>query len=98
MVSGPAESSVRMTSKSETRTADELQFARGVHQRACEALFLLCHEIQVSGQFPDPAVLAQTILHYRESRALLERIDEPRAQTSATTASFKTLLEQFRIP
>ncbi|SRR5258708_29530599 len=99
MVSEPAENAVRTTSKSEAPSVDQMQFARSVHHRACEALFLLSYEIQVTGQFPDPAVLAQAILHYRESRALLEgRIDEPRAETSSVAGSLTPLLEQFRIP
>ncbi len=100
MVFVPAENAAKTTSQSETQNATEqLQFARSVHQRACEELFLLCYEIQVSGEFPDPAVLAQMILHYRETRALLEeRPAEPRAEASTKTRTLNTLLERFRIP
>ena len=99
MVSEPAKNSPKTTHTNDTEAVNQLQFARSFHHRACEALFLLSYEIQATGQFPDPAVLAQAILHYRESLALLEgRIDETRAEASPVACSLTPLLEQFCIP
>ncbi len=86
MVSEPANPGKTISKSEAQAVTDQLQFARALHQRTCEALFLLCYEIQVSGEFPDPALLAQAILHYRETRALLEeRPAQPRAEAGTKT-------------
>ena len=99
MVFKPAENAAKTVSKNETQpVTDQLQFARSAHKSACEELSRLCYEIQVTGEFPDPVLLAQAILQYRETRALLEqRPAEPRAEASTKTTR-TTLLERFRIP
>ena len=100
MVFEPAEKAARTLSRSETLAAKErLQFARRAHKHSCEELFQLCYEIEVTGEFPDPAALVRAILQYRETRALLEeRSAEPHTETATKADVPKTLLERFRIP
>jgi hypothetical protein len=100
MVFKPAEDAAKTVSQSETQpVTDQLQSARSAHKSSCEELFRLCYQIQATGEFPDPTPLAQAILQYRATRALLEECSAgPRADASPKSGSLKGLLEQLRIP
>lgn len=55
--------------------ADGLQRARRMYRRASEELFQLCYAIQVTGELPHPVSLTESLIQYRQARALLQALD-----------------------
>ena len=54
--------------------ARSLEHARTLYRNAAEELFELCYAIQVTGKLPDPVLLTETLLEYREARVLTEAL------------------------
>ena len=55
--------------------AEGLERARSLYRDAAEELFALCYTIQVTGMLPDPVLLTETLLQYRQARALTEALN-----------------------
>ena len=45
-----------------------------MYRDAAEELFQLCYTIQVTGRLPDPVFLTETLIQYRQARALTEAL------------------------
>ena len=72
--------------------------ARFMYKKSCEELSELCYQIQQTGSLPDPGLLTNAILQFRQARACVQTLDqhsgavgESRTLESAAAA----LLEQF---
>ena len=46
--------------------------ARSMYKQVSEDLFEVCYRIQVTGKLPDPVLLTNLVLQYREARSLVE--------------------------
>jgi len=54
--------------------AQDLEHARILYRNATQELFDLCYAIQVTGKLPDPVLLTEALLEYRQARALAEAL------------------------
>jgi len=55
--------------------------ARSMYKHVSEDLFEVCYRIQVTGSLPDPVLLTNLLLQYREARSLVEILDNPIAES-----------------
>jgi hypothetical protein len=72
--------------------------ARFMYKKSCEELSELCYQIQQTGSLPDPGLLTNAILQFRQARALVQTLDGRadavgRSRTLQSAAA--ALLEQF---
>ena len=61
--------------------APRLGCARSRYKRVSEELFEVCYRIQVTGKLPDPVLLTNLLLQYREARSLVKILDNPIAES-----------------
>lgn len=54
--------------------ARDVEHARMLYRNAAKELFDLCYSIQVTGKLPDPVLLTETLIQYRQARALAEAL------------------------
>src|ERR1051325_6892339 len=59
--------------------ARDLEHARTLYRNAAQELFDLCYAIQVTGKLPDPVLLTETLLQYRQARVLAEALNRQAA-------------------
>ena len=57
-----------------TPIAAGLERARRLYRAATQELFNLAYTIQVTGVLPDPVVLTEALIDYRQARALAEAL------------------------
>ena len=55
--------------------AQDLEHARTLYRNAAQQLFDLCYAIQVTGKLPDPVLLTEALLEYRQARVLAEALN-----------------------
>ena len=72
-----------------------------MYKRASEELSELCYQIQRTGSLPEPGLLTNAILQFRQARALVQTLEgraEAVGQSRTLESAAEALLEQFSTP
>src|SRR5579859_1766944 len=70
--------STSLTSVHRDAISESLSQARTVYKEAAEQLFIMCHQIQVTGRLPQPTSLTQVLARFLQAHTQVELLEDLR--------------------
>jgi hypothetical protein len=82
-----ASASTSLTSFHRDAISESLSQARAVYKEAAEQLFIMCHQIQVTGQIPQPTPLTKVLARFLQAHTEVALLEDLRKSMPAAACA-----------